>query len=175
MLSLLSGLLFAYFARVQFAEGGSPFRSEIVAVLSFAALVLWPLAIYFYFVHPDWSWMYFLDPRRLPRGLFIGVLMLHLAALLGGYLAGFAAIKARRMRLLYGSMAGLLALLLVLSVLLRGRLSSDGTLEEYRAGTALSLSEGRLGFILVIAMAGLIAGIAITGYALWDCGRRYRS
>ena len=66
LFSLLVGLVFAGCARQQFSGGAAPWGRELAAVLLFQAIVLWPVALYYYLVYPDWSWMYFVDARRLP-------------------------------------------------------------------------------------------------------------
>jgi len=61
-------MIFAACARVQFSGGAQPWGRELAAVLVFEAIVFWPVALYFYFIHPAWSWLYVVDPRRLPWG-----------------------------------------------------------------------------------------------------------
>ena len=113
--SVSIGLIFAACARVQFLGGGTPWGRELAAVLSFETIIFWPVALYFLLVHPAWSWMYLVDPARLPRGVSVLVLVADVAALLGGYLLGWALLRTRRERLLYGLLALIGAALLVVS------------------------------------------------------------
>ena len=84
MFSVFVGLLFAGCARTQFAAGAAPWGRELWAVLSFEAIVLLPVGLYYYLVYPDWSWMYFVDPRRLPSGVSVLVVLAYVATILGG-------------------------------------------------------------------------------------------
>src|SRR5262249_59830703 len=110
------GLVFAACARVQFANGGSPWGRELAAVLSFEAIIVWPVALYFYLVHPAWSWMYLIDPARLPWGVGFLVLLGYAATLLGGYLGGWALLRARKETAVYAVLAGLGLVLIVLLI-----------------------------------------------------------
>jgi uncharacterized BrkB/YihY/UPF0761 family membrane protein len=173
--SVFVGLLFAACARVQFASGTSPWGRELWAVLSFEAIIVWPVALYFYFVHPDWSWMYLVDPRRLPWGIATLVLLAYVATLLGGYLGGWALARARKEKLLYGAVAAAALMLIVFLIAARGRLGHDGTFAEYHAGRALSVGEGKIGWALAATTTGVMIAIVLVGFTLWEQGKRSRS
>jgi hypothetical protein len=175
MFSVLLGLVFAACARQQFTGGALPWGRELMAVLSFEAIVLWPVALYYYLVYPDWSWMYFVDARRLPRGVGILVLLAFVATLLGGYLAGWALLRSRRQRILVAAMAGVFTALAVFVIACRGRLFSVGSFAEYHAGRALSVGEGKLAWALVVTSIGITTAMAVVGLALWEQGKRPRN
>jgi len=172
---VLVGLVFAACARVQFSGGAAPWGRELVAVLSFEAIIVWPVSLYYYLVFPDWSWMYFVDPHRLPRGVSILVLLAFVAMLLGGYLAGWALLRAHREKYLYGAVAGVLLSLFVFTLACRGRLVNSGTFAEYHSGRALSITEGKLSWALAVTSLGVFSGIALVGFTLWEQGKRFRS
>jgi hypothetical protein len=173
--SVFVGLVFAACARAQFANGGSPWGRELVAVLSFEAIIVWPVALYFYLVHPAWSWMYFVDPARLPAGVTPLVLLAYVAMLLSGYLAGWALLHARKERIVYAALAGLALALVVFLVVCRGRVSHTGTYAEYHAGHALALGEGKLGWALAATATGVAIAVVLVGFTLWEQGKRSRS
>ena len=175
MFSMLVGLVFAACARQQFAGGAAPWGRELAAVLSFEAIVLWPVALYYYLVYPDWSWMYFVDARRLPSGVSILVLLAYVATLLGGYLAGWALLRARRQRLLAGAIGGVTLLMGGFVVACRGRLFTSGSFAEYHAGTAPSVTEGKLAWALVVTAIGVAIAMVVVGLALWEQGKRPRA
>jgi hypothetical protein len=175
MFSVFIGLVFAACARTQFVGGGSPWGRELMAVLSFEAIIIWPVAIYFYVVHPAWSWMYFVDPARLPPGVSLLVLIAYVATLLGGYLLGWALLRARRDRAVYAALAALGLGLAVFLVACRGRLSHAGTFAEYHAGQALTVGEGKLGWALAATSTGVAIAIVLVGFTLWEEGKRSRS
>jgi hypothetical protein len=160
---------------VQFASGSSPWGRELMAVLLFEGIIVWPVALYFYFVHPDWSWMYFVDPQRLPWGIASLVLLAYVATLLGGYLGGWALARARQERLLYGAV-GLVGLVLIIFLIAgRTRLGHDGSFAQFHAGSAVSVGEGKIGWALAATTTGVIIAIALVGFTLWEQGKRSRS
>lgn len=173
--SVFVGLVFAACARVQFAGGGSPWGRELAAVLSFEAIIVWPVALYFYLVHPAWSWMYFVDPARLPSGISMLVLAAYVATLVGGYLVGWALVRAHKERLLFAALALLGLTLVVVLIACRGRISHAGTYDEYHAGHALALGEGKLGWALAAAATGVAIAMVLVGFTLWEQGKRSRS
>jgi hypothetical protein len=173
--SVLVGLVFAGCARQQFSGGAQPWGRELVAVLSFEAIILWPVALYYYLVYPDWSWMYFVDSRRLPSGVSILVLLAYVATLLGGYLAGWALLRARRERVLLAAMGGVSLTIAVFVISCRHRLLSSGTFAEYHAGHALSVGEGKLAWALGVTSIGVCAAIILVGLTLWEQGKRPRA
>lgn len=172
---MLVGLVFAGCARQQFSQGTAPWGRELAAVLSFEAIIIWPIALYFYLVYPDWSWMYFVDPRRLPWGVSVLVMLGHAATLMGGYLAGWAILRARKPKILYGVLGALSLGLIVFALMCRGRLGNAGTFEEYHAGQALSAGEGKLVWAMVVTGLGVAGAAALVGFTLWEQGKRSRS
>ncbi|MDB4970522.1 MAG: hypothetical protein JWN44_6211 [Myxococcales bacterium] len=173
--SVFVGLVFAACARVQFANGGSPWGRELAAVLSFEAIIVWPVALYFFLVHPAWSWMYLIDPARLPWGVSGLVLLGYAATLLAGYLAGWAMVRAHKEKILYAALAALGLALITFLVACRGRIAHAGTFDEYHAGHALNLGEGKLGWALAATSTGVAIAIVLVGFTLWEQGKRSRS
>ena len=173
--SVLVGLIFSACARQQFAGGAAPWGRELAAVLSFEALIIWPVALYFYLVYPDWSWMYFVDPHKLPWGVSFLVMLGYVATLLAGWLAGWAILRARKPRVLYGVLGGGALFLLVFSLLCRARLSNNGTFAEYHAGQAMAVSEGKLVWALGVTALGVAAAVALVGFTLREQGKRFRN
>src|SRR5207253_8337939 len=93
--SVLVGLVFAACARQQFTGGAAPWGRELAAIMTFEAIVLWPVALYYYMVYPEWCWMSFVAARRLPGGVGILVLLAHAASPLGAYRRRWALPPAR--------------------------------------------------------------------------------
>ena len=173
--SVFVGLVFAACARLQFSAGESPWGRELMAVLSFEAIIVWPVALYYAFVHPAWSWMYFVDPAKLPWGVTVLVLLGYAATLLGGYLGGWALARAHKEKLLYGAIALVGVVLVVVLIACRGRLAHAGTYEEFQAGRALSVGEGKIGWALAATSTGVIIAIVLVGFTLWEQGKRARA
>ncbi len=146
-----------------------------MAVLSFEAIIVWPVALYYYVVHPAWSWMYFVDPRRLPWGISMLVLLAYVATLLGGYLGGWALLRARKDRLVYGILALLGVFLIGFAIACRGRLGHDGSFADYHAGHAISVGEGKIGWAMAATSTGVAIAIVLVGFTVWEQGHRSRS
>ena len=174
--SVFVGLVFAACARVQFANGGSPWGRELAAVLSFEAIIVWPVALYFYLVHPAWSWMYLIDPARLPWGISVLVLLAYVATLLGGYLGrlgagedsqGEGAVRRAGGRSASGSSSS--------SSSPADASRTPAPTTSITRGHALNLGEGKLGWALAATATGVAIAIVLVGFTLWEQGKRSRS
>jgi hypothetical protein len=172
---LLVGLGFAWCARVQFLGGATPWGRELAAVLSFEAIIVWPISLYYFLVFPDWSWMYLVDPDRLPRGVSVLVLLAFASVLVGGYLVGWALLRANREKWLWGALGGAALALLLIAVLCRRRLFASGTFAEYHAGHALSVGESKLSWSMGITIIAIGAAASLVGFTLYEQGKRFRS
>jgi hypothetical protein len=173
-LALLLGTIFAAAARSQFKAGQSPWGRELYAVLLFEGIIAWPVAIYFLLVHPDWSWLYLVDPNRLSWAISALVLVAHAVLLVGGYLAGYALVHGRRERELGIAMAVFAGAVLIATVLCRGRVLASGTFAEYHAGYAASMFERKLVWSLGATGLAVVTAAVIVGVAVWEHGKRYR-
>ncbi len=175
ILSVFVGLVFAACARVQFANGGTPWGRELAAVLSFEGIIVWPTALYFYLVHPAWSWMYLIDPARLPWGILGLVLLAYVVTLLGGYLGGWALVRVGKEKILFAVLAVVGLGLILFLIIARGRISHTGTFDDFHAGHALALGEGKLGWALAATSTGVAIAVVLVGFTLWEQGKRSRS
>jgi hypothetical protein len=173
--SALTGLVFAWCARQQFSQGASPWGRELAAVLSFEGIILWPILLYLCLVYPDWAWLYVVDPHRLPWGVSMLVLLGNAVALLGGYLGGWAILRARKLNVLYGVLGAAGLILLIFLIVARHRLFSHGTFAEFHVGHALSFTETKLVWAVVITALGVGAAAALVGFTLWEQGKRFRN
>src|SRR5438309_1502643 len=104
-------------------------------------MVAWPLALYLYLVHGDWTSIYLFDRERLSAGMLVLVLLAELACLLGGWGAGFKLVRRGQLRALYYTLAGGAALMLALAAILHERLGSDTSYVEYHAGRRVPLGD----------------------------------
>jgi hypothetical protein len=145
-----------------------------MAVLSFEAIIVWPVGLYFQWVHPDWRWMYAVDPRRLPAGISLLVLFAEAVTLLGGYLTGWALIRARKEPAVLGLLGGLALSLLLLLIFGRARLFQQGTFAEFQAGRAIAAGDGKLGWAIGTCSLGVGLAAAVVAFTLREQGRRAR-
>jgi hypothetical protein len=172
--SLLVGLALALAAFSQFEHGRPAFGRDVWVPVLYQGLVTTPAILYVAIVHPDWSWLYWVDPARLPFGTTTLVVIGAAAAELGGYLAGWAMLRARRRRELAICVAAVALVLVVLVILLHDRLVRAGTFSEFSLGTAARTSERKLGWSLGIVDIGLLVGLALSVRFLLVQGERER-
>ena len=119
-------------------------------------------------------WLYLVDPRRLPPGITIMFVLVSTAAVLGGYLGGWALLRARRRRELVAMiLLGVIGTLVAVAFV-RGRLGHAGTFFEYRAGHAAPVNERKLGWSLALLDSGMRVGLILSVLFLLAEGRRDR-
>ena len=139
----------------------------------FAVIILCPATAYLYLAHPDWSWLYLVDPGRVPRLAVIPVVSAAAAALTGGYYGAARLLREVRDRRVVPALLGGVGVTVALAgFLLRGRLLAYGSYGDYHAGRALPLSEVKLGYVLVALLVGTGAAAAFVGWELWRDARR---
>jgi hypothetical protein len=134
-----------------------------------------PVALYFYSVHPAWSWMYWLNPEDL-SGIFVIPLMVgHAALVIGGwYVASLLIRHGYQGALLYG--AGAIALtLLVLVVGGINRLGTASDYEGWQTHQGISLFKVQLGWAFVVSLLALFGSAIYIAIELGRDGRRVRA
>ena len=171
LLSAFIGLLFALFARRQFRAGVPIWGRETMAVLSFVALVEWPIMIYLHAAHPDWAWMYTHPSAARSILLVVLVLLAALALVMTGYVAGWALVRARRDELHLAALGALGAGAFLLALLARGRVLVEGDYDAFHSGHARPLHATKLGWTLAISIAGAAIGVALVADRLRAQGR----
>jgi hypothetical protein len=137
------------------------------------AILLAPATAYLYLAHPDWAWLYLVDPERVPRLVVVPVVAMSAAAVGAGYWGGarMLALVADR-RALPGALAGVAALVCLLGFLARGRLLHVGTTGDFHDGRALPLFDVKLGYALIAVVVGLASAAAFVAWELARDGRR---
>lgn len=143
-------------------------------LLMFLGVIALPTALYLYWAHPAWSWLYLLDPALVPTIMVVPVLVAQGGALLGAWLVGATLIRAERDRALLGALAGAVVALLALGLLFSDRLGSYGSYEVFSAGAAVGLLEVKLGYVLIAILLGLGAAAAFVAVELLRDGRHAR-
>ena len=153
-----------------------PFASPAFPLVALhAAAVVAPVALYFYAVHPAWSWMYWLDPHKLAGVAVLPLMVGHAALVIGGWY--FAALLIRRGyqgALLYASAAIALTLL----VLVVGGIHRLGTAADYpgwQAGKGTQLFNVQLGWAFIVSLLALFGSAIYIAIELGRDGRRVRS
>jgi hypothetical protein len=172
---LLFGIGFALVARDRLKADGPFAAPAFQLVVLHAAGVVAPVALYFYAVHPAWSWMYWVDPKKL-AGVFVLPLMVgHAGLVIGGwYGASILIRKNLQGALLY--VAGALGLATL--VLIIGGSTRLGTAADYPSFEA---HQGRSVFSVQLGWAFLVSLVALFGSAIYIAielgrdGRRVRA
>jgi hypothetical protein len=173
--SLLSGLVLAAAARALIrAHTGTMLECSALRVaLVYTGLVLCPAALYFYLAHPDWSWMYLVDPHRVPRVVVALLVLGYTASLVGGFAAGYALTRAGKFRELHGVIVTVGTVALVMVVLARQRVFNYGTYDDWQGHSGLQwVGHVKLGYALVVVAIASASALAYAGYQLHLAGRR---
>ena len=171
---VLIGLSLALAAYSQFEQGRPPFGRDAWVPVLFQGLVVTPTILYIALVFPDWSWLYWVDPGRLPVGTTTLVVVGAAAAEIAAYLGGWALLRARRRRELALAVAFVVILLVGLVIALHERLGHAGTFAEFALGQAARLGERKLGWSVAIVDVGLVVGLVLSVRFMLVEGERER-
>jgi len=166
------GFLFGWCARERLKVDGPWAQPAVSLVLLYGGIVVVPASLYFYLVHPAWSWLYLLDGAEVPtRGAF-GLAPGRPGIVLAGfYGAGRFGGGGREfhLRLARPASAVILALLVLI---VRRRLLHVGTFEQFHDGRAQNLMDVKLGYVLVAVLIGAGASATVVATELLRDGRR---
>ncbi|MCX5744682.1 MAG: hypothetical protein NT062_19515 [Proteobacteria bacterium] len=145
-------------------------------VVLHAAGVVAPVALYFYAVHPAWSWMYTVDPARLASVFVVPLMVGHAVLVIGGwYVAGALVRRGYQGALLYAT--GAIALvLLILFVAMFGRLSVATDYPGWQSKhEGVSILSVQLGWAFIVSLLALFGSAIYVAIELGRDGRRVRS
>jgi len=174
LVNLLFGIGFALVARDRVRSDGPFAAPAFHLVLLHAAAVVAPIALYFYAVHPAWSWMYWVDPKKLAGVAVLPLMVGHAALVVGGwYLAAVAIRRGFQSAVLYTG--GVVALtLLVLFVSGSHRLFTAADYRGWQANKGISLFNVQLGWAFVVSLLALFGSAIYVSIELGRDGRRVR-
>jgi hypothetical protein len=175
LVNLLFGIGFALIARDRIRADG-PFSAPAFQLVALhAAAVVAPVALYFYAVHPAWSWMYWVNPRRLAGVAVLPLMVGHAGLVIGGwYGAGLLLRRGYLGALLYAASAVALVLL-VLVVAGIHRLDTATDYLGWQASQGTSLFAVQLGWAFVVSLLALFGSAIYVAIELGRDGRRVRS
>lgn len=175
LVNLLFGIGFALIARDRIRADGPFAAPAFQLVVLHAAAVVAPVALYFYAVHPAWSWMYWVNPRKLAGVMVLPLMVGHAALVVGGwYGAGLLLRRGYQGALLYVA-GGIVLVLLVLVVIGVPRLSTATDYLGWRAGQGTSLFAVQLGWAFMVSLLALFGSAIYVAIELGRDGRRVRS
>jgi hypothetical protein len=179
---LLAGLGLCACARTQLQSGTPPWQSDLLLpVVSFAVLTTTPVSLYLYLAYPDWSWMYLLEPARLPRATGLAVVVTITLMVPVGYLLGWASLRLFQARGLFGLLGGLAMGLALIVIAGQRRFFYLGRYEDFRAAAlndiALPLrplTQGKLFYALLCIVPVVLCSFIVVARHLWAQGRWLR-
>lgn len=172
LFNFILGVVFALCGRERIRIDGPFAPPAFWLVLIFAGVILLPLAFYLYIAHPAWTWMYAVDPARVPSILLLPLLVGHGLVFVGGWLVGGKLVRANRTRYAIYGVLGASLLLIVFILMFWGRLGRYGTYEEFVDGRSLQLMEVKLGYVLIVILLGVGAAAVMTALQLVHDSRR---
>ena len=157
-------------------KGDGPFAAPAFhLVVLHAAVVVAPVALYFYAVHPAWAWMYWFDPRKLSGIAVLPLMVGHAGLVIGAWYIAALLIRKNLQGALY-YVAGALALaLLVLVVAGMNRLGTAADYLGYAAHQGVSLFAVQLGWAFVVSLLAMFGSAIYVAIELGRDGRRVRS
>jgi hypothetical protein len=154
-----------------------PFASPaFVLVLGFAAVVVLPMTLYFFWVHPAWSWMYLVDPDKVPSLAVVPVAVTHIGAVVGGWYLGARLLRADKRTAALWVAGGGGGLLLLAAILLGGRIGHYGSYARHSAGEELrGLMDVKLGWALIVVFLAFAVAAGYVALELSRDSRRVRT
>ena len=174
LLNLLFGIGFALVARDRVRADGPFAAPAFHLVLLHAAAVVAPVALYFYAVHPAWSWMYWVDPQKLAGVAVLPLMVGHAGLVVGGwYLAAVALRRGFQAAVLYAGGA-IAVTLLVLFVSGSQRLFTAADYLGWQQHRTMSLFKVQLGWSFVVSLLALFGSAIYVAIELGRDGRRVR-
>ncbi len=174
-LQLATGLGFAFAGRDRIRADGPFAPPAFLLVLIHVGLITAPVTLYFYAAHADWSWLYIVDPERVPGLAIVPLVVGHALVVIGGWYVGAWMVRSDRARaLLYGILVTVVVFLIGF-VLALPRTSTATTYAGYLAGTSGGLMGVELGWALLVSLAASASAAAYVFVELLRDSRRVRA
>jgi len=137
--------------------------------------VVAPIALYFYAVHPAWSWMYWFDPRKLSGVAVVPLMVGHAALVIGGWYVAAMLLRAGHQGALYYASGAIALFMLILVVGARDRLGVAADYPGWQDKTGASLFEVKLGWAILVSVMALFGSAILISIELSRDGVRVRS
>lgn len=175
LVNLLFGIGFALIARDRIRADGTFASPAFPLVALHAAMIVAPIALYFYAVHPAWSWMYWLDPAKLTGLAVLPLMVGHAALVIGGWYLAAVLIRRGYQGALYYVGGALALALLVMLIAGMGRLGTAADFPTWQAGRGSSVFAVQLGWAFLVSLLALFGTAIYVAIELGRDGRRVRS
>ncbi|MGE0869326.1 MAG: hypothetical protein AB7P03_12225 [Kofleriaceae bacterium] len=170
------GLGFALIARDRIRADG-PFAApafQLVALHAAAAVA--PVALYFYWVHPAWSWMYAVDIAKLGGVAVLPLTAGHVGIVIAAWYGTALLLRRGFQNLVLYMGGGIVLAMLILVIAGMNRLTTAGDFRGWRiAGQAQWLFSVQLGWAFLISLLAIFGSAIYVAIELGRDGRRVRS
>lgn len=165
--NLFVGHLMALSCYRQIASETDPFNRWFWRAMGYSVLVFIPVAGYFYFAFPDWSWVYLFRSHELP--LFVGpmVLSAYGAGMFFGFLAAQAMIQRGMIRHAIASTLYALGVTLGIFGFTHHQYLHLASYDGYHAGKHIPIFQDA-GFMQVINLGGAMMVLGAVMILVWN-------
>ncbi len=174
-LQLATGLGFAFAGRDRIRTDGPFAPPAFLLVLINVGLVTAPVTLYFYVAHADWSWLYLVDPDRVPGLAIVPLVVGHALLVVGGWYLGAYLVRKDKARVLLYGILGVVVAFLVGFFLWLPRLTTATSYAGYLAGASGGLMGVELGWALLVSFAASAAAATYVFIELLRDSRRVRA
>jgi hypothetical protein len=171
----LFGIGFALIARDRIRADGPFAAPAFQLVLLHAATVVAPIALYFYAIHPAWSWMYWVDPKKVSGAAVIPLMVGHAALVTVGWYGASVLIRRGYLGALLYVGGGVALVLLIMIVAGIKRLSTAADYLGWQADKGVSVFAVPLGYAFLVSLLALFSSAVYISIELSRDGRRVRS
>ncbi len=161
------GVGFAWWAREELARSQAGYAigtRSLVIVTLFATLVFAPIGAYFLAFEADWSYAYFIDTRRIPSALQLGLVLLDAASVPVGFAVAASYAKSRKLVPLVAMGVPPMVVVLGCIAVAAGRLGIQASYAQFHGdfGTR-PIAGSSLGYALLWMDTVLVLGVVWTG------------
>jgi hypothetical protein len=169
------GLGFAVLARDRVRVDGPFGGPAFLFVVLNASVVVAPIALYFYAVHPAWAWHYWVDPGHIPGLALVPLVVGHAALVVGGWYGGTLLLRRDQRDIALYTLGGIALVLLVVVILLWHRLTTDATFAQFHRGEGAGFLDVELGWAVITSLMAVAGSTVYVALELLRDGRRVRS
>ena len=175
LVNLLFGIGFALIARDRIRSDGPFAEPAFPLVAMHAGMVVAPVALYFYAVHPAWSWLYWFNPQRLAGVVVLPLMVGHAGLVIGGWYAGGFLLRRGHQATLVYIAAAIAVALLGLIVASIHRLSTAADYLGWQTQQGVALFSVQLGWAFAVSLLALGGSGLYVGIELGRDARRVRA
>jgi hypothetical protein len=173
--NLALGLGFALLARDRIRADGAFAGPAFLFVVLHATVVIAPVALYFYAVHPAWAWHYWVDPAHVPILALVPLVVAHAGLVVAGWYGGARLLRRERRDVALYLLGALSLAFLLATGLLFHRLTTDASYAAYHRGEGASFLEVELGWAVVTSLMATAGSAVYIAIELHRDGRRVRA